>query len=372
MRCALRVCAPLIALAVMLGLAGACARTHLNAAANDEAPAAGRSTDPNHAKPGAAAGKPTGGGGTGPADASAVDRGFAGRVAAHDAGSPPDSGEPGLPSEAGSGAHPTGGVQAPSAVAASSANTGAGINAGAGSPAISGDVPQLPVGIEIAEGATLPEGLWVGETRSELACAIEGGGVLPGSSRRVTIQITRPNTDALARGSLVFGDRQEVPPTATNPDEGYPVTDHDRLDPVCRANHASAGYPYQIRDGHVSADGRLDFRIALVELYGTWCALQKGYRGQGPSTFETGYSCVPPLDIYSVCAPEPASCPISAVKYEICSSAAICLCLESGCYANLNRAYRFDVRVQAQTMSGVLASVGLFQSPIEIKLRKVE
>jgi hypothetical protein len=237
------------------------------------------------------------------------------------------------------------------------------------------DIPQLPIGITLDGDATLPEGLWVGETQSEAACPAIGGGVTEGSSRRVTLEVAPATAGAPAHGIVVFGDEQIVFPIATNPDVGYPVGD-DYYDAQCRQDHASAGYPYAVRDGHVSPDGRFEFRIAVVELYDTWCGLQTSY-GPGDVRFtENGYSCLPYLGNadFDLCETMSMQCPISSSKFASCQNDATCVCHPEGCYVNLDRTYRVDLQVSAQRMDGLLARPGYndSQPSIPIKLHRVQ
>jgi hypothetical protein len=274
----------------------------------------------------------------------------------------------------GGGGRSTSGADTSSGTGGSGAPMHAGPAGDGGVPRIAPNIPQLPVGIVVADGATLPAGLWVGETRSAQACATSGGNGLPSGSRQVTLQLTQTGNTA-AQGIAVFGDRQVAPPMATNPDVGYPVAG-DRFGSTCREYYPSAGYPYAIRDGHVSVGARFDFRIAVVELYSNWCALQTSYETPGPlGVSSSAYSCMPPIGIqnYQLCQSTPEQCPMSASKFEICKTDAICVCLPDGCYANLNRTFRFDLRVEGQNMIGLLVRAGSNElAPTEIKLRRVE
>jgi hypothetical protein len=364
MMCAPRVVAARIGLLLVVG----CGRTHLldnasggSAALVDE--------------PGAGHGSGSFAGRNGAADSggmSAIAAGSSTRALDTDhAGSAARSGAGGYAGHAGrvdAGAHAGSG-------AAGRTPANAATTSDAGAANVPANIPQLPLGITVDATATLPEGLWVGETGSEDACAVGGGGVIPGSSRQVTIEITAAAAGAPPQGIVVFGDKQVLPPVATDPDVGYPVPD-DALDSLCRQNHASAGYPYAVRDGHVAPDGRVEFRVSVVELYAEWCALQTSYLvGRASGGTANGYTCNPPLggDDLFLCWMTPEQCPIPSTKFETCNgSDTTCVCYQDGCYANLNRAYRFRLQVMGQTMVGLLNPPNSDTWPaIEIKLHRV-
>jgi hypothetical protein len=208
----------------------------------------------------------------------------------------------------------------------------------------------------------LPVGIWVGESRDNLSC---------GHSTRLTLQITRGENGEAPRGVIVFGEAP-FPTSIVDPEQAYPAG-ADEHEALCRMASPSEGFPYTLLAGQVSAAGRFDFRVAVVEPYVSWCALQPSY----PSRFdETDYGCLPPSAVAAVstCQSDPEHCPIPAGKFRLCMFPnGACLCFKDGCTANLHLTFRFDLRIEGTRMEGVASRLVFTEdAPVEVRLRRVE
>jgi hypothetical protein len=231
-----------------------------------------------------------------------------------------------------------------------------------------------PQGKIEAEGeAQLPIGLWIGETREAVTCS---------QSSRVTLEIAPGAEAGSAFGFAVFGEG-DPPAPAKDPDVGYPPED-DRDALLCRERFPTEGFNYTILEGTINEDGRFQFRIAVVEIYEPWCALQTAYpSGRGGSA--TGYACMPNLSMEedSVCnsldggesyppPPENVECPVDYRKFLLCGEWGPCICTQDECAANMNRTFRFDLAVNGTEMEGLVTDLSLGDVlPIEVRLQKV-
>jgi hypothetical protein len=242
--------------------------------------------------------------------------------------------------------------------------------AASGAPAIAEPVdskwtiPPPPVGITASDPSLLPEGVWLGESRMPLAC---------GDSQRIALQIAPGASGEPAQGTIVFGEGA-YPSSLVDPEQAYPVG-ADHFAALCSTQRASEGYPYSVFAGQLSSSDRFDFRVAILEPYVRWCALQTSQKA--PAAFDaTGYSCLPSLSHEELvtCQSQPEHCPIPSGKFQLCQAhAGACLCLEDGCSANLNVTHRFDLRVDGTVMEGLVSpSYWSEFGSVEVRLQRVE
>jgi hypothetical protein len=230
--------------------------------------------------------------------------------------------------------------------------------------------PQAGIDAENVE--QLPLGIWIGETGEEVACS---------PSHRVAIEIAAGADPGTAYGFAVFGEG-DPPPPVSDPEVGYPPGE-GREELWCRMNAPSEGFAYTIREGHVGSNDRFRFRIANLEIYEPWCALQTSYQWNYGSI--DGYNCAPALDSdeWMACGelgggsfyPPPADdaeCPLDYGKFALCDEFGPCICTEEGCIANMNRTVRFDLMINGTEIEGVVTNLSLGDTPpTEVRLRKV-
>ncbi len=226
-------------------------------------------------------------------------------------------------------------------------------------------------GIEIPESEEPSIGVWLGETREEMRCLL---------SRRVLVGMTPGHEPGTGFGFVVFGER-EPPLPLTDPDTGHPPEDNgNRTDITCRIGSPTEGFAYTILDGRISEDGRFRFRVAILEFYEAWCAVQTSYHGM------SGYRCWPDLssDEWGACValgggevyPPPAAdavCPLDYGKFELCGESGPCICREDGCTVNMDRTLVFDLVISDTSMEGIVTNLSLGdEPPTEVRLRKVQ
>ncbi len=227
--------------------------------------------------------------------------------------------------------------------------------------------------IEAPPSAQIPTGVWIGESKDN-PHSLE--------SKCITLTIEPGTTSTLASGFVVFGE-SEPPPPATDPDRGYPPGDsEDDLERTVQS--PTEGFAYSILDGHATQDGRLRFRIAILELYKEWCAFQTSYFGTGSGYF--GYSCrpysaytgisgpicrVPTVSENGVVFYETVPCDLDPSKYWLCGGEdGPCICFDDGCAAFMNSTIGFDLRVNTTSMEGLITySTG--SVPTEVRLNKL-
>jgi hypothetical protein len=222
-------------------------------------------------------------------------------------------------------------------------------------------------GIDADNPEQLPVGVWIGETREPIACL---------ASPRVVIEIAVGNDPGSAFGFVVFGEG-EPPPPVSDPDVGYPPSE-DLEELWWRLTAPSEGFAYTILEGHVRSSGRLQFRIAVVEEYEPWCALQTSYlSGVRGLTLLTDYSCSPDPGGWAACSefgvfslssppPDAPDCPLDYNKVRLCDvEDGPCICTREGCIANMSRTFLFDLLLTGNEMEGLVANT-------EVRLRKVK
>jgi hypothetical protein len=237
----------------------------------------------------------------------------------------------------------------------------------------SGELPELP-GLPapapgIAADGELPTGIWIGESSADFNNALDPVfGELPRcklSSLRITLQIASAGPAENPHSTIVFGANAPVPPV--EPAHEYPRGINEE-EATCLTYGVLEGFPYTLRDGHIDANGRFDFRVAATEPFDSWCAQQPSL----PFHFATtGYTCLPyglPRD-HALCSSDP-ECAMSLTKYTLCQNA--CACVEEGCRANLNRAHRFDLQISGEMIHGVVSRVSSYHGPVDVILRKVK
>ncbi len=219
-------------------------------------------------------------------------------------------------------------------------------------------------GIRADNAGRFPLGVWSGETRESITCS---------GSRRLSLTITETDDPLVAAGYLVLGETDPLPP-ATVASTVYPPGD-DQADIDCRRYSPCEGFAYTLLGGRLSEDGRLQFRIAVLELYEKWCAMQGSYPG------ETGFFdhvCVPELSSQqklacaaSAYASEDVGCPLDTGMYALCSDSEPCICFADGCTANSNRTISFDLTVDGSSMAGLISDLSSgSSSPREVRLQR--
>ncbi len=237
--------------------------------------------------------------------------------------------------------------------------------------------------IEAASPEMIPIGQWLGQTWEVQDPDCD-------QTKRVVIQIAPSNEKESVLGLVTFGDR-DPPPPAVDPEVGYPpgfASDPDAYDLACPGMGYLDGFPYSIRNGRFDQNGRFTFRIAVKELYQTWCSLQTSYN-------VNGYSCTPPLNLVDHLAcgdqwssrfglePPPHSvpiedheCPIDLGKFVLCTYDLYgpCNCNDQGCVAAMDRVIRFDLLLEQETMQGIITDLtyGWTIAPAEVRLRRVD
>jgi hypothetical protein len=250
--------------------------------------------------------------------------------------------------------------------------------------------PLVPkVKIEAVLAGDIPVGQWLGQ-----AGAGQNKGCL--DSKRVEIQIASSENGETAIGVVTVGDKTPPPP-ATDPEVGYPPGFLADLytNGVCYFNNLVDGFPYSIRDGRVYENGRFVFRVAVAEIYQTWCSLQTSYPRDTDSTpGPESYKCMPKLsnDEVEACSKlsealyvdsstpstplEGLKCPVDLGKFALCFAdlSGPCICDEQKCWAPMNLTIQFDLTFDRDTMQGVITNLfpGDVSTPAEVRLRKVE
>jgi hypothetical protein len=216
--------------------------------------------------------------------------------------------------------------------------------------------------IEILEGATWPEGLWIGDTHFPIACRTQ--------SSRVSIRFNPGSSGVNPSAFAVFGEQEKIPAEA-DPAQGYPEKHVRQSDQRCGRDELYDGYPYQVRAATVWPTGRMTLWISADELYDEWCALQTSYPGAPsetawfPEREQWDHTCIDlPVDEYWKCGGDPDYCPVNYDQFKMCDGR-YCRCTEAGCRAPQFKSVRLDMLVADDVMEGVIESM-------LVKLRRVE
>src|SRR5688500_10589755 len=140
-----------------------------------------------------------------------------------------------------------------------------------------GALPQLPGLVAPAPGidadGNLPTGIWIGESSTTFNNSLDAVfGELARcklSSPRITLQLVSAGPNENEQGTIVFGANEPVPPV--DPAHEYPRGINEP-EAACLTYGVLEGFPYALRDGHIDASGRFDFRVAATEPFESWCA----------------------------------------------------------------------------------------------------
>ena len=201
-------------------------------------------------------------------------------------------------------------------------------------------------------GGSGPEGpVWIG--------TLENAQLSDGSNRlTMTLSVAG---DGGASGTVLLGDGALLQPP-TDPDVGYPPG--AEFPPLPGGSLSFfEGFPYTMLDVHFSGS-RLTFRLAEVELWTQWCALQTPYRVL-PNDVDGGwnYECAPnwgpSSDSMDCTTQDPSTLqdvPIDCGKAGLCISYA-CACSATRCTVSSlpGIGLSFDLTITGASADGTIS-----------------
>jgi hypothetical protein len=185
---------------------------------------------------------------------------------------------------------------------------------------------------------------------------------LSNGSNRLTMTLS-VGPDGGATGTLLLGDGALLPP-ATDPNVGYPPGAEFSPFPGGGTLGLFEGFAYTMLDGHLSGS-ELTFRVAEVELWTRWCALQTPYPALRDSDGTWEYLCVQnwgwggsggPMGCALSDPTTMQDIPIDCGKVSLCNSYA-CNCSATACrVSSFNESgMSFDLVLTGMTADGAIS-----------------